>query len=188
MLRTVIFWLGFTLSLSPYLLVEDQTWEAFNTKFGPQCKDRESSSWIIQNLELFCILVALILVWSCVKKLRVTKIVKQIKFEDVLKVQFLFFSSFLLILTKFSFWEEGWTLRCNSMKYQNFPDILEFLEILSFKSFGNSWGISYIPSLLLIITLLFTCGEKKICSSIKMSQNIMNINSRRNKLRNTRPF
>ena len=40
---------------------------------------------------------------------------------------------------------------------------------------GNLWGNSYIPCLLLIITFLFTCGEKKICSSIKMSQNIMNI-------------
>ena len=31
------------------------------------------------------------------------------------------------------------------------------------------------PCLLLIITLLFTCGEEKISSSIKMSQIIMNI-------------
>ena len=44
-----------------------------------------------------------------------------------------------------------------------------------FKSFSNSWRNSYTSCLLLIITLLFTCGEKKICSSIKMSQNIMNI-------------
>ena len=68
------------------------------------------------------------------------------------KVQFLFFSSFLLILTKFSFWEEDWALL-----------------------FSNSWGNSYIPGLLLIITLLFTCGEKKICFSIEVSQNIINI-------------
>ena len=44
-----------------------------------------------------------------------------------------------------------------------------------FKSFSNSWRNSYTSCLLLIITLLFICGEKKICSSIKMSQNIMNI-------------
>ena len=30
-------------------------------------------------------------------------------------------------------------------------------------------------SLLLIITLRFTCDERKICSSIKGSQNIMNM-------------
>ena len=29
-------------------------------------------------------------------------------------------------------------------------------------------------SLLLIITLRFSCGERKICSTIKKSQNIMN--------------
>ena len=33
------------------------------------------------------------------------------------KVQFLFFSSFLLILTISSFWEENWTLGYNSMKF-----------------------------------------------------------------------
>ena len=42
-------------------------------------------------------------------------------------------------------------------------------------SFGNLWGNSQIPYLLLIITLRFTCREKKICSSIKMSQNIMSM-------------
>ena len=59
------------------------------------------------------------------------------------KVQFHFFTSFLLILTK--------------------------------KAFGYSWGNLYIPCLILIITLLFTCVEKKICSSIKIYQNIMDI-------------
>ena len=32
------------------------------------------------------------------------------------KVQFLFFSSFLLVLTKLSFWGEDWAVGCNSMK------------------------------------------------------------------------
>ena len=32
----------------------------------------------------------------------------------------------------------------------------------SLKSLGNSWGNSYIPSLLLIMTLHFTCGDRKI--------------------------
>ena len=39
------------------------------------------------------------------------------------KVQFLFFSSFLLVSTKFSFWEEYWALGNNSIKFRNFPDI-----------------------------------------------------------------
>ena len=38
-------------------------------------------------------------------------------------VQFLFFSSFLLLLTKFLFWEEDWALGYNSMKFRHFPDI-----------------------------------------------------------------
>ena len=33
------------------------------------------------------------------------------------KVQFLFFISFLLTSTKFSFWEEEWALAYNSMKF-----------------------------------------------------------------------
>ena len=39
------------------------------------------------------------------------------------KVQFLFFSSFLIVLTKFSFWEEDWALGYNSMELCDFPDI-----------------------------------------------------------------
>ena len=46
-------------------------------------KNRESSYGVRQILALFFILVALILVWNCVKGLKVTKIVKQIKFEGV---------------------------------------------------------------------------------------------------------
>ena len=32
--------------------VADQTWKVFNTKFGPQWKDRESSYWVRQTLAL----------------------------------------------------------------------------------------------------------------------------------------
>ena len=39
------------------------------------------------------------------------------------KVQFPFFSSFLVILTKFSFWERGWALGYISMKFSDLPDI-----------------------------------------------------------------
>ena len=63
--------------------VADQTWNTFNIKFGPQLKDRERCYWVRQILALFCILVALILGWNCVKGLRYTKIVKKIKFEGV---------------------------------------------------------------------------------------------------------
>ena len=58
----------------------------------------------------------------------------------------------------------------------NFWDVLDiswFPEVLSVKSFGNLWGNSYKPCLLPIITIPFTCGDTKILSNIKMSQNIM---------------
>ena len=47
-------------------------------------KNRDSSYGVRQILVLFFILVALILVWNYVKGLKVTKIIKQIKFEGVL--------------------------------------------------------------------------------------------------------
>ena len=78
MLKAVIFWLEFTLSFFLRL------WTAFNTKFGSLWKDRESSYQERKILAPFCKLVTLILEWNCVKiGLRVTKIVKQIKFEWV---------------------------------------------------------------------------------------------------------
>ena len=58
-----------------------QTSKAFSAKFGPQWKGWKSSSQVKQSLALSCQLVALILGWNCIKGLRVTKIVKQIKFE-----------------------------------------------------------------------------------------------------------
>ena len=48
-----------------------------------------------------------------------------------------------------------------------------FLVFSNFKSFGNLWENSYLPCLLLIITLHFTCAEKKIWWNIKTSQFIM---------------
>ena len=48
------------------------------------------------------------------------------------------------------------------MKLLDFPNLFWFPKILSPKSFGNLWLNSYIRSLLLIITLRFTCDEKKI--------------------------
>ena len=48
------------------------------------------------------------------------------------------------MLTKFSFLEEDLVLSNNSMKFWDFPDISENPKILSFNSFGNLWGNSYI--------------------------------------------
>ena len=62
-------------------------------------------------------------------------------------VWFLFFKRFLLVLTKFSFWQEEWVLGYHSMKFRHLPDISLFPMILSYKSFDNSWGKSYIPCL-----------------------------------------
>ena len=41
--------------------------------------------------------------------------------------------------------------------------------------FGNSWGNLYISCLLLIITLYFTCGERKNWWNIQKFQNIMSM-------------
>ena len=51
------------------------------TIFGPQRKDRKSSYHVRQISALFCKLVALNLGQNCVKDIKVTKIVKQIKFQ-----------------------------------------------------------------------------------------------------------
>ena len=52
-----------------------------NTKMGPQWKNRQSIYQVTQILALFCILVALILGWNCVKDLRVAKIVKKLNLK-----------------------------------------------------------------------------------------------------------
>ena len=72
--KTIIFWLEFTISFLKKVL---------NSKFGPQWKYRKSSYKVRQMLALICNLVVLILSSNCAKGLRVTKIVKQIKFEAV---------------------------------------------------------------------------------------------------------
>ena len=90
------------------------------------------------------------------------------------KVKFLFFSRFLIVLTRFPFREGDQTLGNNSMKFWDFPDISWFPKILILKSFFKSWGNMYIPCLLLIIMLRFICGERKVCSTVKKSQIIMN--------------
>ena len=76
------------------------------------------------------------------------------------KIQFLFSRSFLLVLSKISFWEEDWALGYNSLKFWQ-----SFLT-LNLMSFGNSWANLYLP---IISPLYFTCGERKICWCIKKS-------------------
>ena len=53
------------------------SWKALNTKFEASWKDRESIYQVREILALFCILTTLVL------GLRVTKIIKEIKFERV---------------------------------------------------------------------------------------------------------
>ena len=74
---------------------------------------------------------------------------------------FLFFKSFLLRLTKFLFWQEGWVLGYHSLKFWDFSDVFWFLKIVRRKLLADSWGNSYVPCLLLIIELRLTCSEEK---------------------------
>ena len=83
--------------------------------------------------------------------------------NSAIQEKFLFFSSFLPVSKKIRVWREGWTLGYNSMRFWDFLDLFEFSKILSLNSFGNSWGNSYIPCLLLAVKRKF---------SIEKSQNI----------------
>ena len=53
LLKTVMFWLGPTLSVLKKLL--DKTLKFFSTKFGAQRKDQKSSYQLRQSLALFAI-------------------------------------------------------------------------------------------------------------------------------------
>ena len=65
------------------MYVLDQTWKAFNMKFGTRWKHREITYKEIQISALFYNLYALISVGNCVKNLRVSQNFKQIKFDRV---------------------------------------------------------------------------------------------------------
>ena len=54
------------------------------------------------------------------------------------KVYFLFFRSFLLLLTKLPFCKEDLALGYHSSKFRQFSHISEFPKLLSLKSFSNS--------------------------------------------------
>ena len=83
------------------------------------------------------------------------------------------FKSFSLLWTKFSFFVEDWALESKSMKIWDLLNIFHFPNILSLKMFGNPWYKLYVTCLLLIFTIPFTCGERKIWYNIKKSQYIM---------------
>ena len=83
------------------------------------------------------------------------------------------FQGFLLVLAIFSFQGEDWAQAVVLWGHDFF---LVYPSFLNCTSFGNSWSNSLVyVSLLPVIMLLFTCGERKICSSIKKSQNIINM-------------
>ena len=89
-----------------------------------------------------------------------------------------YFSAVFASINKIFILGDDWLLGYNSnfMMFWDFSDLSWFPDLSwSLISFGNSWGNSYIPCLLLIITLRSTCGEKKVWQSIKKSQNIMSI-------------
>ena len=54
---------------------------------------------------------------TSIHKIFETKYSFHVKQRTTGKVQFLFFSSFLLVLTKFPFWDEDWALGYDSMKF-----------------------------------------------------------------------
>ena len=86
------------------------------------------------------------------------------------KVQFLFFSNFLLVLRKFSLWEKYWALAYNSMKFYDFPDFFYFSKSLCLNLSTNYKVTSYIPFLLLI-TISWLWWKKKntkISKSLKI--------------------
>ena len=191
MLKTVIFWLEITLSFWKSAL--DQTWKA--TKFGPQWKDRQNKFLKISFTNFRSKLCLL-------HNLRVMKIVKQIKFEGLFRSKKLFpettiYKTFEMNLRneifiwnsalrgKFNFyfscdfclyWQSFYFQR-RTKHYAIIPWIFEiflmFLKIL--KVVRQLVRQLVYTSLLPIITLRFTFGERKIRSAIKNSENIIDM-------------
>ena len=89
------------------------------------------------------------------------------------KLPFLFLKSFLLALTKFSFWEENWAIGYNFMKFWDLLNISKFLKILTLKMFTKSRDNFYVQCFLLIMTTPLTCGDRKILSNIKIYQKVV---------------
>ena len=100
---------------------------------------------------------------TIVRKIFETNSSFRVKLRATGKVYFIFFKSFLLVLTKSLFRLEDWTLGYHSTKLRHFLDISFFPKILSLKSFSNSWGNSDISCLQVIFVQRFTCTLYEIC-------------------------
>ena len=193
MLKTVIFWLEITLSFWKSAL--DQTWKAFNTKFCPQWKDPQNNFLKISFSNFRSKLCLL-------HSLRVMKSVKQIKFEGLVRSKKLFPETTIykrfevnmrneIFIWNSALWEKlniyfSWDfcLYWQSFYFQRrakhyaiipwiFEIFLMFLKIL--KVVRQLVRQLVYTSLLPIITLRFTFGERKIRSAIKNSQNIISM-------------
>ena len=73
-----------------------------------------------------------------------------------------FFFFFLLLLPKFDFLKGGWALGFVSIQIWEFFNVSLFPEILSLKSFCNSWGSSYTKFIVLDIKFRFNCGKSDL--------------------------
>ena len=69
---------------------------------------------------------------------------------------------FWLVLQKFNFWEEDWTLGSISTHIWDFSNISQFSKILWLKALGIWWGDSYNMFIVLDIKFHFTCGESDL--------------------------
>ena len=66
---------------------------------------------------------ARLVITAIIHKILETNSSFHVKWGTTGKVYFLFFKSFLLALTKFSFWQEDWALGYHSMNFRHFPNI-----------------------------------------------------------------
>ena len=89
------------------------------------------------------------------------------------KILNLYLSVFLASIEKTFILGGRLSTRLYFFEVLRFSGILWFHNILSLKSIGNLWGSLYTPCLLLITSLCFTCGERKIWTNIKTCQNFM---------------
>ena len=69
------------------------------------------------DFALFAVVLVWILQFTIIHKVLETNSSFHVKERTTGKVQFLFFRKFLLLLTKFSFWEEDRGLGNNSVKF-----------------------------------------------------------------------
>ena len=80
------------------------------------------------------------------------------KIEDPVKLQrkrktwYLLLRVYWLLLPNFNIWKRHWAVGYVSTQIKYFPDISLFPKIPSLKSFGNSWGSSYVKFAKLDIT------------------------------------